>query len=190
MDSLECCVYFHSICLLSSIYRKSFLCAILKFWYVRGHNRIYGVLSASGTWYNLQEYYYISSKRISYFYASKPQAHQFSLLVTSIPVSSGSSVTESVESFFTEYHSATYLSHSVVRQTGKLRRLLVSMEALLFYFIFCGKTADFLTLLGINYCRKLLFNWCIRFYIVAFTTFTLYLLIELPTFRSTKMKNS
>lgn len=70
------------------------------------------------------EYYYISSKRISYFYASKPQPHQFSVLVTNIPVSSGSSVTESVESFFTEYHSAAYLSHSVVRQTGKLRRLL------------------------------------------------------------------
>ncbi|XP_058226297.1 CSC1-like protein HYP1 [Rhododendron vialii] len=70
------------------------------------------------------EYDYISSKRIAYFYASKPQPHQFTVLVRSIPVSSGSSVTESVESFFTEYHSSTYLSHSVVRQTGKLQRLL------------------------------------------------------------------
>ncbi|KAG5535148.1 hypothetical protein RHGRI_023057 [Rhododendron griersonianum] len=70
------------------------------------------------------EYDYISSKRITCFYASKPQPHQFTVLVRGIPVSLGSSVTESVESFFTEYHSSTYLSHSVVRQTGKLQRLL------------------------------------------------------------------
>lgn len=86
--------------------------------------------------YNLQEYDYISSKRITCFYASKPQPHQFTVLVRGIPVSLGSSVTESVESFFTEYHSSTYLSHSVVRQTGKLQRLLVSKEALIFFFSF------------------------------------------------------
>lgn len=90
------------------------------------------------------EYYYISSKRISYFYASKPQPHQFSVLVTNIPVSSGSSVTESVESFFTEYHSAAYLSHSVVRQTGKLRRLLVRWKIFCFILFSVGKLQIFL----------------------------------------------
>lgn len=70
------------------------------------------------------EYKYISLKRIAYFYSSKPQPHQFTILVRSIPVSVGSSVSESVESFFTEYHPTTYLSHVVVRRTSKLRSLI------------------------------------------------------------------
>ncbi|GMP30627.1 hypothetical protein CsSME_00005205 [Camellia sinensis var. sinensis] len=76
------------------------------------------------------EFNYISSKRIAYFYASKPQPHQFTILVRSIPVSSGISVTESVQNFFTEYHSSTYLSHSVVRQSGKLQQLLSDADKL------------------------------------------------------------
>ncbi|KAG8654164.1 CSC1-like protein At1g69450 isoform X3 [Manihot esculenta] len=70
------------------------------------------------------EYKYISSKRIAYFYSSKPQPHQFTILVRGIPVSVGSSVSESVESFFTEFHPTTYLSHVVVRRTSKLRNLI------------------------------------------------------------------
>ncbi|XP_077224000.1 hyperosmolality-gated Ca2+ permeable channel 2.3 isoform X2 [Tasmannia lanceolata] len=67
------------------------------------------------------EYGYISSKRIAYFYSSKPQPHQFTILVRGIPATAGRSFSDSVEIFFLEYHSSTYLSHSVVRQTSKLR---------------------------------------------------------------------
>uniref|UniRef100_A0A6N2NBN3 CSC1/OSCA1-like 7TM region domain-containing protein n=1 Tax=Salix viminalis TaxID=40686 RepID=A0A6N2NBN3_SALVM len=70
------------------------------------------------------EYNYISSKRIAYFYSSKPQADQFTILVHSIPVSVGSSVSDSVESFFTEYHPTTYLSHTVLRRTSKVQSLI------------------------------------------------------------------
>ncbi|KAG5237246.1 CSC1 protein [Salix suchowensis] len=70
------------------------------------------------------EYNYISSKRIAYFYSSKPQADQFTILVHSIPVSAGSSVSDSVESFFTEYHPTTYLSHTVLRRTSKVQSLI------------------------------------------------------------------
>ncbi|XP_012067708.1 CSC1-like protein At1g69450 isoform X2 [Jatropha curcas] len=70
------------------------------------------------------EYRYISSKRIAYFYSSKPQPHQFTILVRSIPVSFGSGVSESVESFFKEFHPTTYLSHVVVHRTNKLRSLI------------------------------------------------------------------
>ncbi|KAJ8774640.1 hypothetical protein K2173_017086 [Erythroxylum novogranatense] len=70
------------------------------------------------------EYMYISSQRIAYFSSSKPQPHQFTILVRSIPVSAGSSVSQSVESFFSEYYPTTYLSHIVVRRTSKLRNLL------------------------------------------------------------------
>ncbi|KAI5340937.1 PREDICTED: CSC1 [Prunus dulcis] len=69
------------------------------------------------------EYSYISSKRIAHYYSSKHQPHQFTILVRGIPVSSGSSCSETVEKFFTEYYPSTYLSHSVVRRTNKLQRL-------------------------------------------------------------------
>lgn len=70
------------------------------------------------------EYKYITLKRIAYFHSSKPQPHQFTILVRSIPVSAGSSVGESVESFFSEIHPSTYLSHVVVHRTSKLRSLM------------------------------------------------------------------
>uniref|UniRef100_A0A5B7B8V7 Putative CSC1-like protein HYP1 isoform X1 n=1 Tax=Davidia involucrata TaxID=16924 RepID=A0A5B7B8V7_DAVIN len=76
------------------------------------------------------EYNYISSKRIAYFYSSKPQPHQFTILVQSIPVSSGSNFSESVESFFTEYYPSMYLSHSVVHRTSKLQRLISDADKL------------------------------------------------------------
>ncbi|XP_056165318.1 CSC1-like protein At1g69450 isoform X2 [Syzygium oleosum] len=75
------------------------------------------------------EYNYVSSKRIAYFYASKPQPHQFTILVRSIPVSVGSSVSDSVERFFREYHPSTYLCHMVVRRTNKLRNLIEARAA-------------------------------------------------------------
>ncbi|XP_052186301.1 CSC1-like protein At1g69450 isoform X6 [Diospyros lotus] len=70
------------------------------------------------------EYRYISSKRVTYFHSSKPQPHQFTILVRSIPVSVGISVSDSVERFFTQYHPSTYLSHVVVHRTGKIRNLI------------------------------------------------------------------
>ncbi|KAK4393142.1 CSC1-like protein HYP1 [Sesamum angolense] len=70
------------------------------------------------------EYDYIASKRIAYFYSSKPRPGQFTVLVRSIPATSGRSFGESVESFFSEYYPSTYLSHSVVRRTSKLRGLV------------------------------------------------------------------
>ncbi|KAL2505014.1 CSC1-like protein HYP1 [Abeliophyllum distichum] len=75
------------------------------------------------------EYDYISSKRIAYFYSSKPRPHQFTVLVRSIP-NSGRSFSESVESFFTEYYPSTYLSHSVVRRTSKLKGLINNADKL------------------------------------------------------------
>jgi len=75
----------------------------------------------------MQEYLYLSSKRITYFYSSKPQPQQFTLLVRGIPVLPGSTCHDTVERFFQEYHPSTYLSHSVVRRTNKLQSLVVSV---------------------------------------------------------------
>ncbi|KAK7309817.1 hypothetical protein RJT34_06865 [Clitoria ternatea] len=76
------------------------------------------------------EYKYISSRRISYFYSSKPQPHHFTILVRSIPTSSSSSISDSVESFFNELYPSTYLSHVVVRRTSKIRSLLHEAKTL------------------------------------------------------------
>ncbi|KAK6798630.1 hypothetical protein RDI58_006333 [Solanum bulbocastanum] len=76
------------------------------------------------------EYDYISSKRVSYFYSSKPHPHQFTILVRSIPASSGRSYSETVERFFSEYYRATYLSHWVVRRASKLQGLIKNSKRL------------------------------------------------------------
>ncbi|KAG2714228.1 hypothetical protein I3843_03G020000 [Carya illinoinensis] len=76
------------------------------------------------------EYEYISSKRIAYFYSSKPQPHQFTILVRGIPIPSGGTCSETVNSFFIENHPSTYLSHAVVRRTSKLQGLIGDTEKL------------------------------------------------------------
>ncbi|KAK7407395.1 hypothetical protein VNO78_09282 [Psophocarpus tetragonolobus] len=69
------------------------------------------------------EYKFVSSRRISYFYSSKPQPHHFTILVHSIPTSSSSSISDVVQNFFHELYPSTYLSHVVVRRTGKIHFL-------------------------------------------------------------------
>ncbi|KAF9683981.1 hypothetical protein SADUNF_Sadunf04G0070400 [Salix dunnii] len=76
------------------------------------------------------EHNYMSAKRIACFYSSKPQPHQFTILVRSIPSSSGRNISETVESFFTEYHPSTYLSHSVVRRTSQIQDLINDADKL------------------------------------------------------------
>ena len=94
----------------------------------------------------VQEYKYISCKRLEYFMTSKPLPQHFTVLVRAIPVSDGVSVSDAVDKFFREYHSSTYLSHTVVHQTGKLRRLLVRFNSFFCFLLF---------LLWIS------FHWCI-----------------------------
>ncbi|XP_006664683.3 CSC1-like protein HYP1 [Oryza brachyantha] len=74
------------------------------------------------------EYKYISGKRLEYFMTSKPLPQHFTVLVRAIPVTNGGSVSDSVDKFFKEYHPSTYMSHTIVHQTGKLRRLLNDAE--------------------------------------------------------------
>ncbi|CAD6267229.1 unnamed protein product [Miscanthus lutarioriparius] len=76
------------------------------------------------------EYKYISGKRLEYFMISKPLPQHFTVLVRAIPLSDGVSVGDAVDKFFKEYHASTYLSHTVVHQTGKLRRLLNNAESI------------------------------------------------------------
>ncbi|XP_057741165.1 CSC1-like protein HYP1 [Arachis stenosperma] len=74
------------------------------------------------------EYAYISSKRIACFYSSKPQPHQYTLLVRGVPIPPGSTCSETVERFFQEYHPSTYLSHSVIRRSSRLQNLTADAD--------------------------------------------------------------
>ncbi|WOL15441.1 CSC1-like protein HYP1 [Canna indica] len=76
------------------------------------------------------EYKYISEKRITYFRVSKPQPHHFTILVRDIPVHGGRSLSETVETFFMEYHPSDYLSNTVVWRTSKLQGLITDAENL------------------------------------------------------------
>ncbi|AES74766.2 putative calcium-dependent channel, 7TM region phosphate [Medicago truncatula] len=76
------------------------------------------------------EYRYISSKRIACFYSSEPQPHHFTVLVRGIPIPPGSTCTDAVQRFFSEYHPSTYLSHSVVRRSSKLHNLITDADKL------------------------------------------------------------
>ncbi|KAL2349207.1 hypothetical protein Fmac_003207 [Flemingia macrophylla] len=73
------------------------------------------------------EYKHISSRRISYFHSSKPQPHHFTILVHSIPTSSDSSISDSVESFFNELYPSTYLSH--VNEAKKLYKTVTHLRS-------------------------------------------------------------
>ncbi|KAL9226181.1 hypothetical protein vseg_002022 [Gypsophila vaccaria] len=70
------------------------------------------------------EYDFVCSKRLAYFNSSKPQPDQFTILVRGIPVSPGSSISETVDSFFLKYHPSTYLSHVVIHRISKLSHLM------------------------------------------------------------------
>ncbi|URE12336.1 hypothetical protein MUK42_04539 [Musa troglodytarum] len=76
------------------------------------------------------EYKYISNKRIAHFSSSKPQPHHFSILVRDIPSHGRSSLSDTVETFFMDYHPSDYLASTVVCRTSKLRGLITDTENL------------------------------------------------------------
>eukprot|EP01018_Ginkgo_biloba_P037296 Gb_09904 [translate_table: standard] len=76
------------------------------------------------------EYKGIAAKRLAYFNASPPQPNHFTILVRGIPRSNDSSMSDTVEGFFTQYHPLTYLSHQMVYQTSRVQSLTHDAERL------------------------------------------------------------
>lgn len=85
----------------------------------------------------LQEHSHITSKSLEYFYSSKPEPHQFSIIVRGIPVAQGSTLDDTVQNFYEEYHPSTYLSHEMVHRTSRLESLIVRAVYYLFLFMTC-----------------------------------------------------
>jgi calcium permeable stress-gated cation channel len=75
--------------------------------------------------------------------ASKPMPHHFTILARGIPVRSGASISNTVEKFFIDYYPSTYLSHIIVRQTSKLRHLIVSQLTQYNFLCASGKIPEY-----------------------------------------------
>ncbi|CAN6477406.1 unnamed protein product [Victoria cruziana] len=88
------------------------------------------IISGATCYLLYMEHNYITCKRLDYFYSSKPEPHEFTIIVRGIPVAEGSTLDDTVEKFYTEYHPSTYLSHEVVHRTSRLQSLIRDAEKL------------------------------------------------------------
>jgi hypothetical protein len=73
----------------------------------------------------LQEYKYISKKRLAHITGSSPNPGHFSVLVRSIPKSDNELLDDTIRNFFVNYHGSSYLSHQMIYRKGKLQRFVV-----------------------------------------------------------------
>jgi calcium permeable stress-gated cation channel len=73
----------------------------------------------------LQEYNYISKKRLAHITGSSPNPGHFSVLVRSIPKSDNELLDDTIRNFFVNYHGSSYLSHQMIYRKGKLQRFVV-----------------------------------------------------------------
>ncbi|KMZ75449.1 hypothetical protein ZOSMA_114G00460 [Zostera marina] len=74
------------------------------------------------------QYRSIARMRLSHLAASPPNPSHFTILVRSIPKSTEKSLSESVMSFFSNYHASTYLSHQMIYRTGKVQKIMKNAE--------------------------------------------------------------
>ncbi|KAI4366506.1 hypothetical protein MLD38_022377 [Melastoma candidum] len=70
------------------------------------------------------EYKNTSTMRLAFLKASSPNASHFTVLVRSIPWSDQKSYSESVDSFFSNYHGCSYLGHQMVYWSGTIKKLM------------------------------------------------------------------
>ncbi|CAM6084775.1 unnamed protein product [Calypogeia fissa] len=75
------------------------------------------------------EYKTLSKKRLQYLFEARPQPDQFSALVLAIPKDpDGRSYSDSVQDFFSRFHSVTYLSHQMVYNASKVEGMILKLE--------------------------------------------------------------
>jgi hypothetical protein len=73
----------------------------------------------------LQEYKYLSRKRLAHITGSTPNPGHFAVLVRSIPKSGNELLVDTIRNFFVNYHGASYLSHQMIYRKGKLQKFVV-----------------------------------------------------------------
>jgi calcium permeable stress-gated cation channel len=71
----------------------------------------------------LQEYNYISKKRLAHITGSSPNPGHFSVLVRSIPKSDNELLDDTIRNFFVNYHGSSYLSHQMIYRKENCRDL-------------------------------------------------------------------
>ncbi|XP_019436995.1 PREDICTED: CSC1-like protein RXW8 isoform X3 [Lupinus angustifolius] len=69
------------------------------------------------------EYKSITNLRLVHIIGSPPNPSHFAILVRSIPWYSEKSYCDTVKSFFSYYHSSTYLSHQMIYKSGTVQKL-------------------------------------------------------------------
>jgi hypothetical protein len=77
----------------------------------------------------LQEYKYLSRKRLAHITGSTPNPGHFAVLVRSIPKSGNELLDDTIRNFFVNYHGASYLSHQMIYRKGKLQHFVVRVQS-------------------------------------------------------------
>ncbi|XP_031491705.1 CSC1-like protein HYP1 [Nymphaea colorata] len=88
------------------------------------------IISGAACYLLYNEHNHITSKRLEYFYSTKSEPREFTIVVRGIPVAQGSSLDDTVEKFYKEYYPSTYLSHEMVHRTSRLQSLINDAENL------------------------------------------------------------
>lgn len=76
----------------------------------------------------LQEYKYISRKRLAHITGSPPGPGHFSVIVRSIPKSDNELLDDTIRNFFVNYHGSSYLSHQMIYRKGSMQKFVVRIR--------------------------------------------------------------
>ncbi|XP_035548986.1 CSC1-like protein RXW8 isoform X1 [Juglans regia] len=80
------------------------------------------------------EYKSIAKMRLKHITGAPPNPSHFTVLVRSIPRCSHETYSETVNKFFTKYHSSSYLSHQMVYRSGRVQKLMTNAEKMYMTF--------------------------------------------------------
>lgn len=70
--------------------------------------------------------------RLKHIAGAPPNPSHFTVLVCSIPQCSQETHSETVNKFFTKYHSSSYLSHQIVYRSGRVQKLMVNEQLIIY----------------------------------------------------------
>lgn len=126
LGALRCFIYHNNLGLYSSLQCMTYTwCS-----WSNGFTIIFLWATANISWadFMLQEYKYISRKRLAHITGSPPNPGHFTVLVRSIPKSENELLDDTIRHFFVNYHGSSYLSHQMILRKGHFQRFVVSIH--------------------------------------------------------------